>query len=253
MRYEDDTPELGDFVKPYPKNPPCNNFKDLKYNGKLIVFEGLDGSGKSTQTKLLKKYLEQNGVNVYLYNFIGSEFIKPYLLKMKWENCDPYTTSLIYAMGLSELINRKVIPKLKQGSVVILDRYINTIKTKATIRGVPISWTKSVFKYLPIPDCYIYLDTPEKTCLKRKVEKDKNFSYWECGVDVLGEDSIDRFNHSEYAFRKYFLEYQRKIGEIYKSIKKETLSININGNDDVEIVHKNIIKNLMKILGDKEC
>ena len=238
MLYNDDVPELGEFKFPYPKNVVTQIDESKK--GHIIEIEGLDGSGKSTQIKILEKKLKEIKKNVYCINFIHSEFLKNILLKTKWENCDTITFSFMYLMGLSNVYYREIVPKLKEECIIILDRYIYTVLSKALIDSkIKKEWIENCVSIFRKPDIKIFIDTPVEECLRRKSIENKYLSYWECGGNVFNNDVLRKeYNAQEY--KKGFLNYQRKVRDIYEDfIENENWSV-INGLDDEYEVSKKI-------------
>lgn len=169
-----DIPKLGEFRYPYPKNPPT--YTDETIKGYIIEIEGLDGSGKSSQTKALVENLKNIYEKVYYVNFIHSEYIKDILLKTKWENCDLNTFSFMYFMGLSNTYYREILPKLRQEYIVVLDRYIYTIISKNVVfNSSNEEWVENCSKIFRKPDLKIFIDTSVEECLKRKIQKTRYY------------------------------------------------------------------------------
>lgn len=229
MIIKDDTPELGAIVSPYPQVPPVReilNIEELK--GQLIVFEGPDGAGKSTYIESLLNEMEKNNIKATKVHFISSEFIKHILLKSKYQNCDPYTATFIYGAALNNMLNRVIIPKLREGTTVILDRYFYSIIARGIARGCDKRWLTSLFSYLPKPNKIILLDTPISVCLNRKIEAGKMLSYWECGADIHSEDSV-RYTQSVEELCKGFLLHQSNVQDVIKEITMKENTLLIDG------------------------
>jgi len=220
MKYIDDTPELGEYINPYPKNKMQNTNIKSDSKGSIIVLEGLDGSGKSSQAKMLYKRMSENGIKVFTTNFIHSDFIKPSLLKTKWENCDVNTFTCMYTMGLAYTYSKEIVEKLNEDYVVILDRYIYTIMVKAILGGANYEWVENLTKIFKKADITFFIDTPVETCLNRKKNDNKVLSYWECGGNIYENDNMryeylleeyeEGFIKYQSAARKYFLEKSKK-------------------------------------------
>lgn len=237
MNFKDDTPELGEVRQPYPKNPPIRNVLNQKpIKGKLIVFEGPDGAGKSTHVKMLVEKLSAKNKKVYTKNFIQWPLIKHSLLKSKWENCDPYTSSLIYATALNDMMNQEVLPQLYAGNIVVLDRYIYSIISRGCVRGCNKEWLENLVSYFIKPNIIINMNIPILECLERKKKFNSAISYWECGADIKFDDSI-RFNEMKEEREKCFLDYQRSVQDILNKILPKEITINITKIDDIEKIH----------------
>lgn len=242
-----DIPKLGEFRYPYPKNKPI--FIEQTNSGLIIDIEGLDGSGKSSQTKRLVKKLSEKYEKVFYVNFIHSEYIREILLKTKWENCDINTFTLMYLMGLSNTYYREIVPKLKENYIVVLDRYIYTIISKniAVDNSMNNSWVKPCLKIFRQPDIKIYIDTPVEICLKRKKKDNKYLSYWECGGNIFYNEKL-RMKYDDKLYSENFLRYQEIIKKIfYNYIESEKDWLVINGDDDKE----NITDIILKQINDK--
>ncbi len=237
-----DVPKLGEFKYPYPKNEPT--IVDQTSLGIIIEIEGLDGSGKSSQTKELVKKLKNKYQKVFYVNFIHSEYIKDILLKTKWENCDINTFTLMYFMGLSNTYYRDILPKLKENYIVVLDRYIYTIISKNVVNDNLFNdyWVKECSKIFRQPDIKVYIDTSTDECLKRKKKDNSYLSYWECGGNVFYSESI-RMKYDDKIYSENFLKYQNKIKNIfYRYIYKEKDWNVVNGNETKEKVNDVIWK-----------
>lgn len=236
MIYRDDTPELGEINYPYPKNKAIE-ISDLSNNrGIIIEVEGVDGSGKSTQCKLLYERLKRT-YNVYYTNFIHSDYIKVPLLKTKWENCDPYTFSLMYAMGLQHTYTMDILPRLKKNIIVVLDRYVVTVHLKSILRGISEEWIQTVTSAIRPADIKILIDTPPEICMKRKLSKNGMLTYWECG----GSEAIRKY-YNEELFKNNFLEYQTKAQCYLRNIANRDNWAVFNGVQSVQELNDNICK-----------
>ncbi|WP_124066127.1 hypothetical protein [Clostridium sp. E02] len=218
MIYQDDTPGLGEFSYPYPKNNGIGVEALREERGILIEFEGLDGSGKSTQGKRILERLK-NEYEVYYTNFIHSDYIKVPLLKTKWENSDPYTFALMYSAALQFVYTSEILPRLRKNQIVIVDRYLLTIWLKACMSGVELDWIKTVTANIRPADMRIIIDTPAKVCMRRKLEKNKQLTYWECGGNLFRLESM-RIGYDEKEYQNMFLLYQGRVREFLLNYAK---------------------------------
>ena len=175
MNYNVNT--FSDYNSIYPLSPPT--LLEDTSKGLLIAIEGLDGSGKSTLTKMLVKKLSKN-YDVVSFNFIHSEYLKNQLLLTKLENCDPYTFLYMYLSGLSFVYWNYIIPHLKMNKIVILDRYVHTVMLKGLVQGLSKKYIEPILVPFRTADIKIFLDTSVELCLLRKLKKGK-LTYWECG------------------------------------------------------------------------
>ncbi len=208
------------------------------YEGLLIVIEGTDGSGKSTQIERLKRWIEDQSYGVMVSEWKTSKFIADAINDAKDRNLLNATTfSLLYAADFADRLEQVIIPALKAGFVVILDRYIYTAYVRDVVRGHNIEWLKNLYDYAPEPDMVFYLDVPVEILLKRIIGT-TGLDYWESGRDIgLSSD-----------FYKSFQIYQGKCLEEYKKMIKEYGFISIDGTLNEKEIHKKIISEVKKIL-----
>ena len=195
--------------------------------------------GKSSQLKLLKEKLEKENYKVYSCNFIHSDFIKPSLLKTKWENANKYTFACMYAMGLSQTYYENIVDKINDGYIVLLDRYIYTIFLKAVVAGIEKEWAMNLISFFKVPDLTFWIDVPESICLDRKTALGQKLSYWECGCNIFGNDEC-RFEYNENKMKDLFLIYQKKCREILAEQCKNNGWIRINGTETMETISTTI-------------
>ena len=208
------------------------------YEGLLIVIEGTDGSGKSTQIERLKRWIEDQSYGVMVSEWKTSKFIADAINDAKDRNLLNATTfSLLYAADFADRLEQVIIPALKAGFVVILDRYIYTAYARDVVRGHNIEWLKNLYDYAPEPDMVFYLDVPVEILLKRIIGT-TGLDYWESGRDIgLSSD-----------FYKSFQIYQGKCLDEYQKMIKEYGFISIDGTLSEKEIHKKIISEVKKIL-----
>ncbi len=240
-----DIPKLGEFRYPYPGNSYIkSNLKEKK--GLIIEIEGLDGSGKSSQLKMIERKLKEKYSKVYVGNFIHSDFIKDILLRTKYENCDEYTFTFMYLMGLTNFFNCEIAEKLNDGYIVVLDRYIDTIKSKALIKNIDNKWLNNILSIYRKPDINIFIDTLPNICLERKKKDNEKLSFWECGCEV--EDDSLRFEYNSELYEKNFIKHQEKMRKIF--IDNCNSDYIINGLQSIEKVNDDIMKIIDNKIGE---
>ena len=148
----------------------------------FITFEGIDGSGKSTQAKYLKERLSDDGFNVYLLREPGgtiiSEKIRDLILNHKESLISDYTEALLIASSRYQLVNEIIGPELKKKSIVICDRYIDsTLAYQGYGRGINIKWLMAINKFSlnqANPDLTFLFDLNVKDSIKRIESKNKD-------------------------------------------------------------------------------
>lgn len=229
----DDVPDFSKNTVIYPKNKPCRSMEhkldDLP--GKMIVFEGLDGAGKSTQIKLLKEHMERHNIRVEKHSYKQSSIVYHAVLKGKWENFDPYTSTLLFLAGITDTLARNIIPALQDGKNVLMDRYVYTLLVRARARNVSGQFLQ-VLDSLREPDLTIYMDIDEHEAIKRKgLVSEEQVSYWEAGCDLeLSASKIEN----------WFL-YQRIIRKEYMELFREKPNcVLIDSSADKDTVHERI-------------
>lgn len=208
------------------------------YNGLLVVIEGTDGSGKSTQLELLKKSLQDQCYGVIVSEWKTSRLIANVIDDAKERNLLNATTySLLYAADFADRLENQIIPALKSGFVVLLDRYYYTALARDVVRGQNIEWVKNLYDYAPEPDLVFYLDMPVDTLLKRIIGT-TGLDFYESGRDV--GFSTD--------FYKSFGIYQNKCLEQYNQMKSEYGFISIDGTKSIDEIHEIMSNEVQKIL-----
>lgn len=167
----------------YGHAPP--GIADAELPGRLIVIEGTDGVGRSTQVALLKEKLEASGYAVMSTGFRRSELAGRGIRRAKRGNTlDPITLNLFYATDFWDRLEKKIIPALRAGMVALVDRYIFSLIARAALRGISIAWLEDVYGFALVPDKVIYLDIDVEHLVPR-VLSSTGFDYWESGQDVL--------------------------------------------------------------------
>ena len=125
-------------------------FKNYGVPGKLIVVEGIDGSGKSTQLRLLEKWLQFNKLEVFRTEWNSSDMVKAITSKGKKKtNLTPITFSLLHATDFADRFERNIMPLLRAGYFVLADRYIYTAYARDVTRGCNPNWVRKVYDFCP--------------------------------------------------------------------------------------------------------
>ena len=146
-------------------------FEQLGFRGRLIAVEGIDGSGKSTQIYLLKRWMELQGLKVFFSEWNSSVLVKAATSKGKRrELLSPTTFSLIHATDFADRYERQLLPLLKAGYIVLCDRYIFTAFARDTVRGCPPEWVRGIYDFAALPDMTFFFKAPLETSLGRILE-----------------------------------------------------------------------------------
>jgi len=170
-------------------------FADMGFPGRLIAVEGLDGSGKSTQIYLLKRWLQLQGLKVFFSEWNSSELVKSATSKgKKMELLTPSTFSLIHATDFADRYERQLLPLLKAGYIVLCDRYVFTAFARDVVRGCPMEWVRGIYDYACLPDLTFFFKAGLEVSLNRILGGRPQLKYFEAGMDLgLSTDPYESF------------------------------------------------------------
>jgi len=165
------------------------------YPGRLIVVEGVDGSGKSTQLSLLRCWLEEQGLPVYFTEWNSSPLVKTATKRAKKaRRLTPTTFSLIHACDFADRYERMILPHLQAGYYVLSDRYIYTAYARDAARGCAPDWVRNAYRFAAAPDLAFYFTAPLEVSLGRILFGRPDLKYHEAGMDLgLSIDPVDSF------------------------------------------------------------
>ena len=153
--------------------------------GHLIVIEGTDGVGRSTQIALLKEWLETEGYAVMDTGFRRSDLTGSGIDRaMRGHTLDLFTLNLFYATDFWDRMEKAIVPAMEAGMVVLADRYIYSIMARARVRGVPPRWLDDMLEFAIIPHQVFYLDIDVDHLLPRVLAY-RELDHWESGEDFL--------------------------------------------------------------------
>ncbi len=202
---------------------------DEPYTGKLIVIEGADCSGRSTQTLLLKQWLEFNGHSVLNTGIKRSDLVSSVIDEAKEGNVLGKTTlSLLYATDFADQLENKIIPALRAGFIVLADRYVFTLMARDAIRGADPGWLEELFGFALVPDMTFYLQLPPEVLLHRHFQKRGYLDYWESGMDLsLSTDMFESFHR-----------YQTMCNQEFDDLAQEYNFITIDGTKPIAEVQQ---------------
>jgi dTMP kinase len=192
--------------------PPLSVTKRTRpYKGKLIAVEGLDGSGKSTQIHLVKRWLELQGYRVFFTQWNSSALVKRATTRGKSQQLlTPTTFSLIHATDFGDRYERQILPLLRAGYIVLADRYIYTAFARDAVRGVDQEWVTNLYSFAVLPDITFYFRVPLETSLNRILEGRPALKYHEAGLDMgWSTDPYESFRI-----------FQGRIMEVYEELKE---------------------------------
>jgi len=182
------------------------------YAGKLIVVEGIDGSGKSTQLSLLHRWLLSRGYKVFFTEWNSSVLVRRSMRRGKKKDLlTPTTFSLLHAVDFADRLTYGIIPPLKAGMVVLADRYVYTAFARDVARGVHPDWVRAVYRFAPRPDLTLYFRVPIEVSLDRLLTGRAKLKYHEAGMDLgLSLDPAESFRMFQ---SRVLSEYDRLVRE----------------------------------------
>lgn len=176
----------------YGKLLPGMKLSDLV--GKLIVIEGTDGAGRSTQINLLRPWLEELGHAVLDTGMTRSPLAGEGIRRAKeGNNLGRVTQSLFYATDFVDRLENEIVPALRAGFIVLTDRYIYSLMGRAMVRGMDGAWIRDIFSMALKPDAVFYMRIGIEDLLPRVIFS-RGFDYWESGMDLFpGQNMYDSF------------------------------------------------------------
>jgi dTMP kinase len=210
---------------------PYIDISDL--TGRLITIEGTDSSGRSTQMKGLREWLEVQGFGVVETGWTRSKLMAEEIeIAKEGHQLNRVTFTLMYAIDFADRLENQIIPALKSGFIVLADRYLYTALARARVRGIDEDWVRALYGFAIQPDLVLYLKVPTDTLIRRVLQGD-GIDYWEAGMDLnLGADPFDSFMAyqsrllnafedlgADYDFR--VVDGNRSIYEIQQDLRRE--------------------------------
>jgi dTMP kinase len=199
--------------------------------GKLIVLEGTDGVGRSSQISLVRRWLEDEGYAVSDTGLRRSPMTQPGLDAAKQgHTLGPLTMSLFYATDFADRLENQIIPALKAGFIVLSDRYFYSVMARDVVRGQDPHWARNLYGFALKPDLVIYLKASIPTLISRIVHG-RGFNYWEAGMDIRCADNLfdsfkvyqtdllDQFDRMSAEFGFVTVDANRSIKAVFESIR----------------------------------
>lgn len=192
--------------------------------GKLIIVEGIDGSGKSTQIDLLYKWLRAQGHSVYFSEWNSSALVKSTTKRAKKrKSFTPTTFSLLQCTDFADRWENRILPLLKAGVIVLADRYAYTAFGRDVARGVDRVWVRNLYSFAMQPDVSLFFRVPLDVAIQRITSARASLKYYEAGMDLkLSESRIESFE----LFQARILdEYDRMVDEFGLTVIDGTLTV----------------------------
>lgn len=211
-----------------------------EYPGRLIVVEGTDAAGRSTQIALLREWLEARGFGVAYTALKRSRLAADGLGKAKeGHTLGRYALDLFYATDFADRLTNFILPSLRAGFVVLTDRYVYSSMARSIVRGVDAAWIREVYGFAPRPHAVFYLSI-ELEHLVPRVLAGRGFDYWESGMDCQEETDI-------YAS---FVRYQRRLLEVFNELAHHDGIHRIDASRPVQDVFKDLRDGVVEVVRD---
>ncbi len=199
--------------------------KHHSFPGRLIAVEGLDGSGKSTQIYLAKRWLELQQLKVFFSEWNSSQLVKNATRKGKRANLlTPTTFSLIHCTDFMDRWERQILPLLRAGYLVLCDRYIFTAFARDAVRGCDPQWLQKIYSIVCLPDVTFFFKLPLEVALSRILEGRPVLKYHEAGMDMnLSPDPYESFKI-----------FQGRINDQYCAMESEFKFVVMDATESIE-------------------
>lgn len=219
---------------------PLPGVNPEELSGSLIVVEGTDGSGRSTQISLLTEWLESEGFAVETMGLRRSFLVGEDIDALLAENAVTRTTlALMYSTDFFDQLERRILPALRSGLIVLADRYIFTLIARAAVRGIGRDYLHGIYEMALRPDLTFWLDVRPEVAFDREFKKSQTISYWESGRDMsLSNDLFQSF-----------IRYQSMIKREFEYLAKRHGFLEIDGEASVSDVNRQLRKRIASQLG----
>ena len=207
--------------------------------GKLIVVEGADGSGRSTQIAQLVDWLETCGHATVQVGLKRSTLVSEELERAQDGNILSRTTlALFYATDFADQLENIMMPALRAGFIVLADRYIYTLMARDLVRGMDEAWLTNLYGIALEPDAVFYLEVEPEELVQRNLSKNATLDYWESGMDLgLSRDMFDSF-----------VQYQKAMQAQFRRMQKTYGFTIVNANRTMEEVNEELKKRISAVL-----
>ncbi|MHB0874838.1 MAG: dTMP kinase [Anaerolineae bacterium] len=218
------------------KGLPYTGVDDL--SGRLIVIEGSDGAGRTTQIQLLRQWLEFQGYGVIETDWTSSPLVASTIdLAKEGHTMNVLTFNLLYATDFADRLEHEIIPALRAGFVVLSDRYIYTAMARAAVRGADPDWIRNLFGFALQPDIVMYLRADVQTLVRRALLAN-GLDYWESGLDQNpGLDPYDSF-----------IRYQRRLLREYDRLARDFGFVVVGARRSIHTVQASLRRHIAPIL-----
>ncbi len=219
---------------------PLVGFDPNEISGSLVVIEGMDGSGRSTQISLLQEWLESEGFSVQTSGLRRSNLVGRDIDELLAKNAvTRLTLSLMYATDFFDQVEHRIVPALKSGAVVLADRYVFTLIARGVVLGINRDYLSGLYAMALRPHLTFWLNVRPETAFGREFRKAQAISYWEAGRDMS-------LSHDLYWS---FIRYQTMIKREFEAQAKKHSFIELDGEANVPTVNKLLRQRIAEHLG----
>jgi dTMP kinase len=210
---------------------PLPGVDTAELHGKLIVIEGPDAVGRTTQVAKLRQWLEQEGHAVLDTGMARGALAGKGIKQAKEGNTlGPITMTLYYTTDFADRLENEIIPALRAGFVVLTDRYIFSIMARAIARGEDRRWIDQVTGFGLVPHAVYYLRAEVKHLVSRVVLGRGAFDFWESGMDLrFGDNMFDSF-----------VKYQTKLIRALDTMAKKYDFATVDANRPPDVIFQDL-------------
>lgn len=214
-----------------------------KLTGKLVVVEGADGSGRSTQIERLVHWLEGSGHATIQVGLKRSTLVSEELSQAQQGNIlSRITLSLFYATDFADQLENIILPALKAGFMVLADRYIYTLMVRDMVRGMDENWLKNLYGIALVPEAVFYLNVSPEELVQRNFAKKHALDYWESGMDLgLSRDMFDSF-----------VKYQALVEKLFKRLQATYGFTIVDGHRSANEINAELQKKIESVLAARQ-
>ncbi len=207
--------------------------------GRLVVIEGPDAAGRSTQVEQLSQWLQRKGYAVAQVGLKRSDLVAEELEQASRGNVlSPRTMALFYATDFYDQLENHILPALRAGFIVLADRYIYTLIARAVVRDMNPAWVEAIYSRALVPDAVFYLSVSTQALVERTLWKYGTLDYWESGMDM----GLSREWHDS------FQKYQRRMRMAFKGLMNRHQGVIIDANRSIQTIQQELRAHIERVL-----
>ena len=214
---------------------------DGQFPGKLIIVEGIDGSGKSTQLDLLQKWLKSRNLVTVFTEWNSSPIVKRTTKQAKnRELLTPMSFSLIHAADFASRVHAQILPALRAGATVLADRYVYTAFARDATRGVDRDWVRRIYSFAVMPSLALYFRVPLEVSIERLSAGREQLKFYEAGQDMGFS------NDREESFRIF----QSSLLEEYEGLSEDFGLMTIDATQPISVQQQQVRRYVEPLIED---